>query len=304
MNDTANAEVPGYVRFGIAGLSGMGATCIVQPLDLLKTRMQLSGEGGNERVYKTSLHALRTIVRQECVLGLYSGLTANLFRQATCTSCRIGIYQVMVDHMKQSGYQENLLSEIKAGIIGGFLAAFIGTPSDVALVRMAADGRLPPSKRRNYKNIFDALRRIAAEEGGHGVFSGFIPATLRTMITNTAQLVSYSEAKKFLQSNGYMKDDIKCQLVSSLFSGFVYTIAVCPLDVARTRMQYKSTETENLMYNHIGDALAKTVQKEGVTALWKGFVPLYTRCAPHTLLLFLLSEQLTFSYSNYMFFNL
>lgn len=46
------------------------------------------------------------------------------------------------------------------GIISGGVGAFVGTPADVALVRMTADGRLPPEKRRNYKNVFNAMGRF------------------------------------------------------------------------------------------------------------------------------------------------
>jgi len=30
---------------------------------------------------------------------------------------------------------------------------------------MTADGKLPPAERRNYSNVFNALARIAKEEG-------------------------------------------------------------------------------------------------------------------------------------------
>lgn len=45
------------------------------------------------------------------------------------------------------------------GMIAGGIGAFIGTPAEVALIRMTADGRLPPEQRRNYKNVFNALAR-------------------------------------------------------------------------------------------------------------------------------------------------
>ena len=40
-----------------------------------------------------------------------------------------------------------------------------GNPAEVCLVRMAADTRQPPEQRRNYKNIFDALKRVYQDEG-------------------------------------------------------------------------------------------------------------------------------------------
>jgi len=43
-----------------------------------------------------------------------------------------------------------------AGMIGSYLA----NPAEVALIRVQADNNLPSNKKRNYKNIFDALFRI------------------------------------------------------------------------------------------------------------------------------------------------
>lgn len=73
----------------------MGATCFVQPLDLVKNRMQLSGEGGKAKEYKTSFHAIRGIIAKEGVFAMYSGLSAGLLRQATYTTTRLGIHSKM-----------------------------------------------------------------------------------------------------------------------------------------------------------------------------------------------------------------
>lgn len=51
----------------------MGATVFVQPLDLVKNRMQLSGAGAKGREYRTSLHALGSILRHEGLRGIYTG---------------------------------------------------------------------------------------------------------------------------------------------------------------------------------------------------------------------------------------
>lgn len=64
----------------------MIATCFVQPLDLIKNRMQLSG------TKTTTLSITSSILKNEGVLALYSGLSAGLMRQATYTTTRLGIY--------------------------------------------------------------------------------------------------------------------------------------------------------------------------------------------------------------------
>lgn len=93
---------------------------------------------------------------------------------------------------------------IKAGLgmIAGACGAFVGTPAEVALVRMTADGRLPEAERRNYKNVFEALIRITRQEGVLMLWRGAIPTMGRSMVVNAAQLASYSQAKELLLNTG------------------------------------------------------------------------------------------------------
>ena len=44
------------------------------------------------------------------------------------------------------------------------------------------------------------------------------------------------------------------------------------------------------------DCLLKCVRQEGVQSLWKGFLPYYMRLGPHTVLTFVILEQLNRAY--------
>lgn len=70
----------------------MGATLFVQPLDLVKNRMQLQGAGGAKKEYANTFDALTKILKNEGVTGIYKGLGAGFLRQATYTTTRMGIY--------------------------------------------------------------------------------------------------------------------------------------------------------------------------------------------------------------------
>ena len=80
----------------------MAATLFVQPMDLIKNRMQLSGEGGKAKEHKNTFQAIRSIMMKEGIKGMYSGLSAGLLRQATYTTTRLGIYTWLFESM--SGY--------------------------------------------------------------------------------------------------------------------------------------------------------------------------------------------------------
>lgn len=50
-------------------------------------------------------------------------------------------------------------------MLAGAGGAMVGSPADVILVRMQADGKLPVDQRRNYKNAFNGIFRIIKDEG-------------------------------------------------------------------------------------------------------------------------------------------
>ena len=62
-----------FVFYRVGLMFRMAATLFVQPMDMVKNRMQMSGEGGGIREHKTSFHALAKIFRNEGFRGIYTG---------------------------------------------------------------------------------------------------------------------------------------------------------------------------------------------------------------------------------------
>lgn len=178
--------------------------------------------------------------------------------------------------------------------------AFVGTPAEVSLIRMTADGRLPLAERRNYSGVFNALARITREEGVLTLWRGCIPTMGRAMVVNAAQLASYSQAKQYLIRKGF-KEGIPLHFVASMMSGFITTVASMPVDIAKTRLQNMKVSADGKAeYRGTIDVLSRVVRQEGVLALWKGFTPYFCRLGPHTVLTFIFLEQMNKAYSLYV----
>jgi solute carrier family 25 oxoglutarate transporter 11 len=64
------------------GISGMVATTVIQPVDMVKVRIQLAGEGTSGGPKPTALSVTRNIISSGKALDLYTGLSAGLLRQA------------------------------------------------------------------------------------------------------------------------------------------------------------------------------------------------------------------------------
>lgn len=287
-----NVEIPKYARFLMGGGAGMAATCFVQPLDLVKTRMQMSGIAGGVKEHKTAFHALVNIMKNEGPLAVYNGLSAGLLRQATYTTTRLGIYTSLTDSFKDSSGNITFIQKCSFGMIAGGTGAVVGTPAELALIRMTSDGRLPKNEQRGYKNVFDALFRVVKEEGVFTLWRGCTPTVFRAIFVNMAQLATYSQTKQFLLSLPYFQDNIWCHFSASMVSGLATTWASLPPDIVKTRIQSMKIIDGKPEYKNGLDVLQKVIRNEGVFALWKGFTPCYLRIGPHTVLTFIFLEQM------------
>lgn len=287
-------RIPNYAKFAIGGLAGIGGTLVVQPLDLVKTRMQLAAKvtTAGEKA-PTSITVIMNIIKKEGVRGLYSGLSAGILRQATYTTTRLGVYNTLEEKStKEDGSPPPLYLKAIIGFTAGGIGAIVGTPAEVALIRMMADGRLPVEQRRGYKNVFDALFRVVKEEGVTALFRGAGPTVIRAMVLNAAQLASYSQAKEALKATGFYKEGLALHLSASLISGLIATAFSMPVDITKTTIQNMKIVNGVPEYKGAMDVLMKTARNEGVLALWKGFTPYFMRLGPHTILAFLFMEQL------------
>lgn len=166
--------------FLIGAASGSSATCCIQPIDMVKVRIQLQGEGGGA-VTTNPVKIATRIIAEDGISGLYKGLSAAILRQCTYGMSRLGIFRTITNYMTPEGGTAadiTFTQRLGASLCAGGIGALIGTPADAALVRMQADATLPADQRRHYKNAFDALFRMAREEGINGFFSGATPTML------------------------------------------------------------------------------------------------------------------------------
>ncbi|XP_050549777.1 mitochondrial 2-oxoglutarate/malate carrier protein isoform X8 [Spodoptera frugiperda] len=97
--------IPKYMNFIIGGTAGMMGISVVQPADLLKTRMQLLGPAGKNASF---VGVAKEIVRKEGILGFYVGLSAALLRQATYGTGRLGCFNAMFDWHKAITREEGI----------------------------------------------------------------------------------------------------------------------------------------------------------------------------------------------------
>ena len=75
--------------FICGGVAAACSICIVNPIDVVKSRLQMQGEGGaSTKAYRGLLDGLVQIGSKEGLGGLYRGLPAAIMFQMVGNSCR------------------------------------------------------------------------------------------------------------------------------------------------------------------------------------------------------------------------
>lgn len=267
------------------GISGMVATSVVQPVDMVKVRIQLAGEGSSGGPKASPLAVARQIIASGKVLDLYTGLSAGLLRQAVYTTARLGFFDTFMISLKTRAQGQSreigFADRATAGLAAGGLAAMIGNPADLALIRMQSDGLKPLAERKNYKSVIDALSSIAKSEGVGALWAGAAPTVVRAMALNFGQLAFFSEAKVQLKKNTDMSPRAQT-LSASAIAGFFASFFSLPFDFVKTRLQKQQRGPDGkLPYKGMADCFTKVAKKEGLLRFYRGFGTYYVRIAPH-----------------------
>ena len=215
----------------------MCATSVIQPIDMVKVRIQLASEsGGSTNPFKVAGECYKA----SGITGFYAGLDSALLRQAVYATMRLGIYFNLSEHLKEKNHGKDLsfLQKVGCSLTAGCLGSCVATPCDLVLVRMQADKRpgILDSERRNYTNVFNAFTRIVADEGITSLYTGALATMTRAMVLNMFMLVSYDQSKESLARSMPDASNRKVSIYASLVSSVFTSAGTLPFDNIKTKV--------------------------------------------------------------------
>jgi len=277
--------------FVTGSMSGMFATCCIQPMDMIKVRVQLgAAEGGATSPFTIASQ----MIKNEGFLAMYAGLGAGLTRQVVYTGARLGLFDIFTEKSKDKAYDSvpGFAKRSVCALSAGGIAAVAGNPADLALIRMQSDSMLPAAERRNYSGVFHALRSIAATDGPKGLFKGAAPTATRAMALNFGMLAFNAQAKEMLQGAGAPAG---VQMFGApAIAGFFASFFSLPFDFVKTQVQKMKPDpvTGEMPFKGPIDCAMQQVKQGGITRLWAGFPTYYFRIAPHAMITLIAQDQI------------
>lgn len=295
-----------FEPFACGGSAATFASCIIHPIDLAKVRMQLYGQLNPGKKIPGFTTIITNIVKSDGISSVYKGVDAAIGRQMVYGTARIGLHRTFSDKLVQynDGKPINFFVKTLSGMASGSVAVCIGTPFDIALVRLQSDSMAPVNERRNYKNVFDALIRTTKEEGFGALYKGLAPNILRGMSMNVGMLACYDQAKEVVASilNDPMENGpaLPTKMGSAAVAGFTAAAFSMPFDIIKSRLmaQKVNIETGKMPYSGIADCAVQIFKADGPLGFFGGFSAYYGRCAPHAMIILLSIESITQAYRN------
>mmetsp|Transcript_127035 Transcript_127035/g.253893 ORF Transcript_127035/g.253893 Transcript_127035/m.253893 type:complete len:310 (+) Transcript_127035:59-988(+) len=282
----AQAMWKGFVQGSVG--AAIGGAC-AHPLDLIKVRMQLQTDATNKL---NMVQMGRRIFATEGAVGLFKGVDASIARQLVYSGTRFGMYDVFKRAAGEDSGPLSLPTKAACAIGAGAIGAFCGNPGDLAMVRMQADGKLPEAQRRGYRNIFDAVRKIAGSEGVVSLWqTGVVPNMNRAAIITVGQLAAYDQCKQILLDNGF-RDGIPTHFGASFMAAFIASLMSNPVDVAKTRLMNQGSGPDATKYTGTLNAMTTMCRTEGPLSLYKGFAATFSRQCPYVVITWVSVEQM------------
>ncbi|KAJ4420947.1 MICOS complex subunit mic13 [Neurospora sp. IMI 360204] len=281
----------------VAGLgSGVLSAILLQPIDLLKTRVQQSGK-----------HSLRAALAE--LRSSPKGLLPSLWRGTLPSALRTGfgsaIYFTTLNTIRENAARHlpslaaatvnqtssslpklSNTGNLLAGAVARSFAGFILMPLTVLKVRYE-------SSFYKYTSLAGAARDIARTEGARGFFAGFGATAIRDAPYAGLYVLFYEQSKRYLSDlfpqEGRMTQSRAASInfASGVFSAVICSIVSNPFDAVKTRIQLQPRKYRNMV-----QASRKMLGEEGVRSMMDGLALRMSRKAMSSALAWTVYEEL------------
>lgn len=186
----------------IAGSVAGAVQCLIaSPMELVRIRLQMQGEGVSSKAEKISDRRFHYCSPSDClkkiylhekgIRGLFRGMTLTLMREIPSFGTYFASYEYLCQQtnaMTEDGKVGSYAKLLFCGGSAGILCWIVTYPADVIKTRHQMDG-MGVTK---YNGVIDCAVKSIRHEGFGLLFRGMNPTLLRAFPTNAATLSTYT----------------------------------------------------------------------------------------------------------------
>lgn len=264
-----------FESMACGGAAAAFAVNFTHPIELVKTRMQVSGGALGATI--------SGVVKEGGVTAFWKGLPFGWGRELSYTSVKLGAYAPVRNAIGAGGPDAGIGMKFLAGALTGGFGSILGNPFDVlkTLAQTNTKG----------EGLGLLVGNLYRDQGMGGFYRGVQVNIMRACVLNATKMGVYDATKGFVtEQTGWGRKDIKTSFSAAFVAGFFMTLTVSPWDMIRTKLMNQPTDAK--LYDGFADCAAKTIKEGGVLSLWRGFIPIWARFAPQATLQLLTIEMI------------
>lgn len=191
-------ETPKWVSLASGGLARWAAVTLVNPLELVRTKMQ-----SKKMPWSDVMKCLRELVQTQGLRGLWNGYTATLLRDVPFSALYWPLYEQCKAIMNlYTSNRDSFLVNFGSGAVAGSVASTVTLPFDVIKtikqIEMGEKDIMGVKPGRSRSNMTIA-KELVREQGPKGLFAGLVPRLLKVAPACAIMISSYEFCKGFFK---------------------------------------------------------------------------------------------------------
>ena len=294
------------IRFAKGGVSGLVSGALLQPLQVIKTSMQVKPieaqtylnkqvDPKQKKLNLTFKEATELIYRKEGANGFLRGLWPSMIKNTLNSGSYFSILFYSENSLRQVGFKNEQQIQFASSAFARTIQSVVSNPLVVIKTRFEVVGFT------EYSGIIDASKQIVRKEGYRGFFTGLGISLIRDVPFSGIFYPVYHSFRTFysILLIGHKVSDnkqVNLALVTSLASwsaNIVSCVLTHPLDLIRTRVYFQFyNKEESEQYKGLIDAIKKIYQNDGFKGYFRGLMPRIVRKGFATIIAWVAYEYL------------
>ncbi|KAK7035460.1 ADP/ATP carrier protein [Paramarasmius palmivorus] len=238
-------------QFGVDFLMGGMAAAISKtggaPIERIKLLVQSQDEmlkqGRLSAPYKGVTDAFTRTIKNEGVLSLWRGNTANVIREFPTQALNFAFkdyYKRFFGSQKSEGYMRWMVGNVLSGATAGATTSMFTYSLDYARTRLANDAKpVAGAGGRQFTGLLDVYKKTLATDGVVGLYRGFLPSIIGIMIYRGCYFGVYDTLKPTVLT-GSLEGSFLASMAVGFISVNVGSWIAYPMDTIRRRMMMTS----------------------------------------------------------------
>lgn len=269
------------------GSAGFLEVCIMQPLDVVKTRMQLQNTKTlSKEQYKGVFDCFGKMYKNEGFLSFWKGIFPPLLAETPKRAIKFVCFEQCKPLFLFGSSTPTPLTFSLAGLTAGLIESIAVNPFEVVKVTQQADR----SQIKKTPGTWTITRQIIQKNGFgfNGLYKGLTATMGRNGTFNMIYFGFYHSVRNYIP----VFEDKTKEFLKKVAIGFASGTIACffniPFDVAKSRIQ--GPQQGVIKYKSTFQSILTVYREEGFKALYKGIVPKIMRLGPGGAIMLLVFE--------------